>query len=129
MRLRSVLPRLKCKLRKLLEFDKEKLQERLAKLAGGVAVIQVGAATETEMKEKKLRIEDALNATRAAVEEGIVPGGGVVYVAAQKGLDGLTSDVLDGEDWYRHRPARSGRTPASNCQQRGNGRLGHCRKS
>jgi chaperonin GroEL len=77
------------------EFDKEKLQERLAKLAGGVAVIQVGAATETEMKEKKLRIEDALNATRAAVEEGIVPGGGVVYVAAQKGLDGLTSDVLD----------------------------------
>ena len=62
------------------EFDKEKLQERLAKLSGGVAVIQVGAATETELKEKKLRIEDALNATRAAVEEGIVPGGGVAFV-------------------------------------------------
>ncbi len=77
------------------EFDKEKLQERLAKLAGGVAVIQVGAATETEMKEKKLRIDDALNATRAAVEEGIVSGGGVVYISAVKGLDSLTSDMLD----------------------------------
>jgi chaperonin GroEL len=77
------------------DFDKEKLQERLAKLAGGVAVIQVGAATETEMKEKKLRIDDALNATRAAVEEGIVPGGGVVYINAMKGLDGLGSDYLD----------------------------------
>ena len=64
------------------EFDKEKLQERLAKIAGGVAVIQVGAATEVEMKEKKLRIEDALNATRAAVEEGIVPGGGTALIAA-----------------------------------------------
>jgi chaperonin GroEL len=64
------------------DYDKEKLQERLAKLSGGVAVIKVGAATETEMREKKLRIEDALNATRAAVEEGIVAGGGTVYVAA-----------------------------------------------
>src|SRR5690606_21807662 len=62
------------------EFDKEKLQERLAKLAGGVAVIKVGAATETELKERKLRIEDALNATRAAVEEGIVAGGGTAYI-------------------------------------------------
>jgi chaperonin GroEL len=62
------------------DYDKEKLQERLAKLAGGVAVIKVGAATETEMKEKKARVEDALNATRAAVEEGIVPGGGVAYL-------------------------------------------------
>ena len=62
------------------EFDKEKLQERLAKLAGGVAVIKVGAATETELKERKLRIEDALAATKAAVEEGIVPGGGTAYV-------------------------------------------------
>ena len=62
------------------DFDREKLQERLAKLAGGVAVIKVGAATEAEMKEKKLRIEDALNATRAAVEEGIVPGGGTAYL-------------------------------------------------
>ena len=77
------------------EFEKEKLQERLAKLAGGVAVIQVGAATETEMKEKKLRIDDALNATRAAVEEGIVPGGGVVYISAVKGLDGLSTDTFD----------------------------------
>ena len=65
------------------DFDREKLQERLAKLAGGVAVIKVGAATETEMKEKKLRVEDALNATRAAVEEGIVAGGGVAYVNAR----------------------------------------------
>jgi chaperonin GroEL len=62
------------------DYDKEKLQERLAKLAGGVAVIKVGAATETEMKERKARVEDALNATRAAVEEGIIPGGGVAYL-------------------------------------------------
>jgi chaperonin GroEL len=65
------------------DYDKEKLQERLAKLAGGVAVINVGAATETEMKEKKARVEDALHATRAAVEEGIVPGGGVALLRAQ----------------------------------------------
>jgi chaperonin GroEL len=69
------------------DYDREKLQERLAKLIGGVAVINVGAATETEMKEKKDRVEDALNATRAAVEEGIVPGGGVAYIRALKGLD------------------------------------------
>jgi chaperonin GroEL len=72
------------------DYDKEKLQERLAKLAGGVAVIKVGAATETEMKEKKARVEDALNATRAAVEEGIVPGGGVALLRAAKALDHLT---------------------------------------
>jgi chaperonin GroEL len=71
------------------DYDKEKLQERLAKLAGGVAVIKVGAATETEMKEKKARVEDALNATRAAVEEGIVPGGGVSLLRASKALDHL----------------------------------------
>src|SRR5437667_1734599 len=71
------------------DYDREKLQERLAKLAGGVAVIQVGAATETEMKEKKARVEDALHATRAAVEEGIVPGGGVAFVRSQKALDKL----------------------------------------
>jgi chaperonin GroEL len=71
------------------DYDKEKLQERLAKLAGGVAVIKVGAATETEMKEKKARVEDALNATRAAVEEGIVPGGGVALIRAAGALDGL----------------------------------------
>jgi chaperonin GroEL len=71
------------------DYDKEKLQERLAKLAGGVAVINVGAATETEMKEKKARVEDALHATRAAVEEGIIPGGGVAYLRAQKVLDNM----------------------------------------
>ena len=71
------------------DYDREKLQERLAKLAGGVAVINVGAATETEMKEKKARVEDALHATRAAVEEGIVPGGGVALIRAQKALDSV----------------------------------------
>jgi chaperonin GroEL len=71
------------------DYDKEKLQERLAKLVGGVAVIKVGAATEVEMKEKKARVEDALHATRAAVEEGVVPGGGVALLRAQKALDGL----------------------------------------
>ncbi len=75
------------------DYDKEKLQERLAKLAGGVAVIKVGAATETEMKEKKARVEDALNATRAAVEEGIVPGGGVALIRASSALDSLKLDV------------------------------------
>ncbi|MCP1146224.1 chaperonin GroEL [Lysinibacillus endophyticus] len=82
------------------EFDKEKLQERLAKLAGGVAVIKVGAATETELKERKLRIEDALNSTRAAVEEGIVSGGGTallnVYGAVEKVLDTVEGDVATG---------------------------------
>jgi chaperonin GroEL len=77
------------------EFDKEKLQERLAKLAGGVAVIKVGAATETELKERKLRIEDALAATKAAVEEGIVPGGGTAYVNVINEVAKLTSDVPD----------------------------------
>ncbi len=71
------------------DYDKEKLQERLAKLAGGVAVIKVGAATETEMKEKKARVEDALHATRAAIEEGVVAGGGVALIRAQAALDGL----------------------------------------
>ncbi|MDR1669521.1 MAG: chaperonin GroEL [Oscillospiraceae bacterium] len=79
------------------DFDREKLQERLAKLSGGVAVIKVGAATEVEMKEKKLRIEDALNATRAAVEEGIVPGGGVVYVNAIPNVSELLKDFSGDE--------------------------------
>nr|MCR5626525.1 chaperonin GroEL [Lachnospiraceae bacterium] len=78
-------------------FDKEKLQERLAKLAGGVAVIRVGAATETEMKEAKLRMEDALNATRAAVEEGIIAGGGSAYIHAQKDVEKLVAK-LDGDE-------------------------------
>jgi chaperonin GroEL len=77
------------------DYDKEKLQERLAKLAGGVAVINVGAATESEMKEKKARVEDALHATRAAVEEGIVPGGGVAFIRAQKSLKGLKFEDSD----------------------------------
>ena len=77
------------------DYDREKLQERLAKLAGGVAVIQVGAATETEMKEKKARVEDALHATRAAVEEGIVPGGGVALIRSQKALEGLKVENED----------------------------------
>jgi chaperonin GroEL len=71
------------------DYDREKLQERLAKLVGGVAVIKVGAATETEMKEKKARVEDAMHATKAAVEEGIVPGGGVALVRAIKAIEGL----------------------------------------
>jgi chaperonin GroEL len=77
------------------DYDREKLQERLAKLAGGVAVIRVGAATETELKEKKHRVEDALSATRAAVEEGIVPGGGVALLNAVAVLDNLTDNNLD----------------------------------
>ena len=79
------------------EFDKEKLQERLAKMAGGVAVIRVGAATETEMKEAKLRMEDALNATRAAVEEGIIAGGGSAYIHASKKVAELV-DTLEGDE-------------------------------
>jgi chaperonin GroEL len=77
------------------DFDREKLQERLAKLAGGVAVIKVGAATETEMKEKKHRVEDALQATRAALEEGIVPGGGVALLNA---VDAIKADSLEGDE-------------------------------
>ena len=77
------------------DYDREKLEERLAKLAGGVAVINVGAATETEMKEKKARVEDALHATRAAVEEGIVPGGGVAFIRAQTALESLK---LEGDE-------------------------------
>ncbi len=77
------------------DYDKEKLQERVAKLAGGVAVIKVGAATEVEMKEKKARVEDALHATRAAVEEGIVAGGGVAYLRARSNLKNLKGDNSD----------------------------------
>ena len=87
------------------EFDREKLQERMAKLSGGVAVIKVGAATEVELKERKARVEDALSATRSAVEEGIVPGGGVALVRAARGLDDLgklTRDEQVGVDIIRH---------------------------
>jgi chaperonin GroEL len=87
------------------EFDREKLQERMAKLSGGVAVIKVGAATEVELKERKARVEDALSATRSAVEEGIVAGGGVALVRAQRALDGiegLTADEMVGVNIIRH---------------------------
>jgi chaperonin GroEL len=100
------------------DYDREKLQERLAKLVGGVAIIKVGAATETEMKEKKARVEDAMHATKAAVEEGIVPGGGVALLRAAKALDGLklTGDQLVGlqivrraiEEPMRHIAANAG---------------------
>jgi len=79
------------------DFDREKLQERLAKLAGGVGVIKVGGATETEVKEKKFRVEDALSATRSAIDEGVVPGGGVAYIRVQSSLDGLLAE-LEGTD-------------------------------
>jgi len=80
------------------DYDKEKLQERLAKLAGGVAVLKVGATTESEMKEKKARVEDALHATRAAIEEGIVPGGGVALLRAQRALDGLEEGLREADE-------------------------------
>src|SRR5579863_9147778 len=98
------------------DFDREKLQERLAKLSGGVAVIQVGAATETELKEKKHRIEDALSATRAAVEEGIVPGGGTALIAAISALDGLnlTGDEQVGVNIIRRALEEPARQIANN---------------
>ncbi len=85
------------------DYDREKLQERLAKLAGGVAVIRVGGATEIEVKEKKDRVEDALNATRAAVEEGIVPGGGVALLRAKKAVGKLTNNNPDVQSRHQHR--------------------------
>ncbi len=98
------------------DYDKEKLQERLAKLAGGVAVINVGAATETEMKEKKARVEDALHATRAAVEEGIVPGGGVALIRGQKAIEGLKlkGDQAIGAEIIRRAVEQPLRTLADN---------------
>ena len=103
------------------DYDREKLQERLAKLAGGVAVINVGAATETEMKEKKARVEDALHATRAAVEEGIVPGGGVALIRAQKSLDALqlSGDEAIGLQIVRRAIEQPLRTLADNAGQEG----------
>ncbi len=104
------------------DYDREKLQERLAKLAGGVAVINVGAATETEMKEKKARVEDALHATRAAVEEGIVPGGGVAFIRAQKALDnikGLEGDEKVGAQIVRRAIEEPTRQLADNAGQEG----------
>jgi chaperonin GroEL len=107
------------------DFDREKLQERLAKLAGGVAIIKVGAATEVELKEKKHRVEDALQATRAAVEEGIVPGGGVAFVHAIPALDKLqkewkgTPDELTGIQLLRRAMEEPLRRIAINAGQEG----------
>ena len=98
------------------EFDKEKLQERLAKLAGGVAVIKVGAATETEMKERKLRIEDALNSTRAAVEEGIVAGGGTALVNVLKAVQ-ASRCYWRRSNWCKHCDSCTRRASSSNCSQ------------
>src|SRR5206468_4623275 len=103
------------------DYDREKLQERLAKLVGGVAVIKVGAATETEMKEKKARVEDAMHATKAAVEEGIVPGGGVALIRAGKALDTLTleHDQRVGADIIRKAIEEPLRWIATNAGQEG----------
>src|SRR5947199_211766 len=103
------------------DYDREKLQERLAKLAGGVAVVKVGAATETAMKEKKARVEDALNATRAAVEEGIVPGGGVALLRAIKSLDNLQAegDVRVGVNIVRRALEEPARQIAINAGEEG----------
>ncbi|MFL5543962.1 MAG: chaperonin GroEL [Gemmatimonadaceae bacterium] len=113
------------------DYDKEKLQERLAKLAGGVAVINVGAATETEMKEKKARVEDALHATRAAVEEGIVPGGGVALVRAQAGLDKLkgTDDEKIGVEIVRRALEEPIRMIAQNAGAEGSIVVGRVKES
>ena len=98
------------------DFDREKLQERLAKLSGGVAVVKVGAATETEMKEKKHRVEDALQATRAALEEGIVPGGGVALLQAAEAVPGR---LTDDEPPARGSCCARSRPPASHRRERG----------
>ncbi len=112
------------------DYDREKLQERLAKLAGGVAVINVGAATETEMKEKKARVEDALHATRAAVEEGIVPGGGVALIRAAKALDNLKlkGDQAIGVDIVRRAVEQPLRALASNAGVEGSVIVEHVRQ-
>ena len=113
------------------DYDREKLQERLAKLSGGVAVINVGAATETEMKEKKARVEDALHATRAAVEEGIVPGGGVTLVRAQAGLDKLkgTDDEKIGVEIVRRALEEPIRMIAQNAGAEGSIVVGRVKES
>jgi chaperonin GroEL len=116
------------------DYDREKLQERLAKLVGGVAVIKVGAATETEMKEKKARVEDAMHATRAAVEEGIVPGGGVALLRAQPALDRLLQDAALGADTrsgiqiVRRSAEEPARWIANNAGQEGNIVVGRIRE-
>ncbi|HZN98490.1 MAG TPA: chaperonin GroEL [Gemmatimonadales bacterium] len=113
------------------DYDREKLQERLAKLSGGVAVINVGAATETEMKEKKARVEDALHATRAAVEEGIVPGGGVAFIRAQAGLDKIrgTEDEKIGVEIVRRALEEPIRMIAQNAGAEGSIVVGRVKES
>ncbi|HCP61036.1 MAG TPA: molecular chaperone GroEL, partial [Actinobacteria bacterium] len=103
------------------DSDKEKLQERLAKLAGGVALIKVGAATEVELKEKKHRIEDAVSATRAAIEEGIVPGGGVCLIRAEDALSGLglSGDEATGAEIVRRAISEPARVIAENAGYEG----------
>ena len=101
------------------DYDREKLQERLAKLAGGVAVIRVGGATEIEVKERKDRVEDAMHATRAAVEEGIVPGGGVALLYARKALDKLKPENDDQGDGYQHRSPCARASNPADCRERG----------
>ncbi len=110
------------------DYDREKLQERLAKIVGGVAVINVGAATETEMKEKKARVEDALHATKAAVEEGIVPGGGTAYLRCIDAL-GFAQADRRAAGGCEHHPPRARRADSSDRGQRRNGRFRRCRKS
>ncbi len=104
------------------KYDREKLEERLAKLVGGVAVVNVGAATETELKEKKARVEDALHATRAAVAEGIVPGGGVALLRAVKSLEKLklTGDEAIGASIIREAAFAPATAIANNCGKQGN---------
>jgi chaperonin GroEL len=112
------------------DWDKEKLQERLAKLAGGVAVIKVGAATEVELKEKKHRIEDAVSATRAAVEEGIVPGGGVTLIRAESALEklDLEGDEATGATIVRDALAEPARRIAQNAGYEGSVIVSHIRE-
>ena len=100
------------------DYDREKLQERLAKLAGGVAVIKVGGATEVEVKERKDRVDDALHATRAAVEEGIVPGGGVALLRAIKALEALKPDNEDQKVGIHHRAQGAAGAGAPDLHQR-----------
>ena len=110
------------------DYDKEKLQERLAKLAGGVAVIRVGGATEVEVKERKDRVDDAMHATRAAVEEGILPGGGVALLRASEGLQQAPHRQRRPEDRRRDRPQGALNSGSPDRAQRGRGRLGHRRQ-
>jgi chaperonin GroEL len=113
------------------DFDKEKLEERLAKLAGGVAVIEVGAATETEMKEKQERVKDAVAATKAAIEEGIVPGGGVVLITASKTIElkGLVGDELTGAKIVQKAMESPMKLLAENAGEDGNVVVANVRKS